>query len=70
MLTSGGPDPARHFRMLERTADLIARHPAYPGKGEAVRRCREDIEQRFRRGSLTEEQRDRLMAILDEGGPG
>jgi hypothetical protein len=65
----GGHDPARHFRMLERTTDLIARHSPYPGKREVVSRCREDIEQRFVQGMLTEEQRDRLLAILDDEHP-
>src|SRR5690349_13562465 len=30
------------YARLERTTNLIARHPDFPGKGEAVSRCRED----------------------------
>jgi hypothetical protein len=58
-------DPGRLFRLLERTAGLLARHPDFPGKREALNRCREDIEQRFLQGMLTQAQRDRLVAILD-----
>ena len=61
-----GPDFGQLFPRLERAAVLIARHPAYPGKEEAVRLCREDIEDHE---SLTTEQRIRLLAILgDEAG--
>jgi hypothetical protein len=55
--------------MLERTAGLIARHPDFPGKREAMTRCRDDIEQRLLQGTLTQEQRDRLFAILDADNP-
>jgi hypothetical protein len=69
MLTSNEHDRARHFRLLERTTNLIAHHSTFPGKDEAVKRCREDIEQRYRLGMLTVEQRDRLLAILDDEEP-
>jgi hypothetical protein len=69
MLTSDEQDRARHFRMLERTVALIAHHSTYSGKEEALRRCRDEIDQRCRQGMLTREQRDRLLALLDDGDP-
>jgi hypothetical protein len=69
MSTSVEHDPARLFRLLERTAGLLARHPDFPGKAEAMSRCRDDIKQRFLQGILTREQRDRLLAILDAENP-
>jgi hypothetical protein len=69
MSLSLGHDPARLVRMLERTAEMIAHHPDFPGKGEAVQRCRDEVDQWFRQGVLTEEQRERLLAILDGEPP-
>jgi hypothetical protein len=57
-------NPAQLFRGLERTIGLIARHPYFPGKEDAVSRCGEEIEQRYRQGMLTDGQRTRLLAIL------
>jgi len=57
------------YARLERTTNLIARHPDFPGKAEAVLRCREDIEARFHQGILTVEERTRLLAILDGRDP-
>lgn len=52
------------FERLERTTDVIARHPYYPGKPDVVQECLGDIENRCRRGLLSGEQRTRLLAIL------
>ena len=60
------PDPAHVFRRFERTSLLLASHPDFPGKPEALGRCREDVEERFQQGMLTAEQRMRLMTILGE----
>ena len=61
-------DRAQIFRRLEEATGLIASHPNYPGKDEALRLCREDI---LEHESLTTEQRTRLLAILgDDGSPG
>ena len=68
MMRPDGHDRAQIFRQLERATGLIAGHPDYPGKDEAVRLCREDI---LEHSSLTTEQRARLLAILgDEAPPG
>jgi hypothetical protein len=54
------------FERLERTVGMIKRHPYYPGKEVLLDECLEDIDDRFRRGRLTEEQRGRLREILLE----
>src|SRR3954449_3711248 len=43
-------DTMQLFYRLERTTSLIVRHPDFPGKAEAIWRCREDIEERFHQG--------------------
>ena len=53
------------YPRLERTTRLIALHPDCSGKAEAMRRCRIDIEERFREGRMTNAQQARLLAILD-----
>jgi hypothetical protein len=65
MAVSSTHDPVAHYRRLEWTAGLIARHPDFPGKSDAVGECRDDIERRFRQGILTVDERSRLLAILD-----
>jgi hypothetical protein len=52
------------FERLERTVGMIKRHPYYPGKEVLLDECLEDIDDRFRRGRLTAEQRGRLREIL------
>ncbi|SIN79910.1 hypothetical protein SAMN05444166_0926 [Singulisphaera sp. GP187] len=52
------------FKRLERTVNLIARHPFYPGKPEAVHDCLDDLEDRYRDGSLTHEQKSILVSLL------
>lgn len=54
----------QHFQRLEQAVSLIARHPYYPGKQDAVDECLEDIEERCRLGILTEDQKSRLVSIL------
>ena len=52
------------FTRLERTISLIARHPFYPGKSEVVDECLDDLEERYREGLLTHEQKTILVLIL------
>jgi hypothetical protein len=54
----------RDYLGLFRTVNLIARHPDFPGKSDAMIECVEDIEERSREGRLSPEQRDELLAIL------
>jgi hypothetical protein len=65
MTVSSARDYTQLFRRLERSTTLIVRHPDFPGKAEAIGRCRDDIEDRFHQGLLTDEQRSRLLSILD-----
>ncbi len=51
------------MRLLE-TVELISHHPDFPGKGEAVDRCRAKIEELFYAGQITISQRDRLREAL------
>lgn len=55
------------FRRLKQTTDIIAKHPDYPGKDKAVECCLRDIEDRWRSGMLTGDQKDALIAILGRG---
>ena len=57
----------REYRGLMRVADMIARHPDYPGKRVVVEECVEDIVERSHQGRLTPFQRDELLAILSAG---
>jgi hypothetical protein len=57
------------FQRLERAVNLIARHPFYPGKQEALDDCLEDLEERFRAGSLTYDQKTTLIALLYSEDP-
>jgi hypothetical protein len=56
------------FMRLERTISLIARHPFYPGKSEIVHDCLDDLEDRYREGLLTYEQKAILASILTADG--
>ena len=62
-----GDTTDREYRGLMEVAGMIARHPDYPGKRDAVEECVEDIVERSRRGRLTPSQRDELLAILSVG---
>ena len=55
---------AQEYRGLLRVADMIARHPDYPGKRVVVEECVEDIVERSHEGRLTPFQRDELLTIL------
>jgi hypothetical protein len=55
------------FERLEHTVGMIKRHPDYPGKELVLDECLEDIDERYRRGRLTAEQRGRLRHVLLEG---
>jgi hypothetical protein len=52
------------YQRLERAVTLIARHPFYPGKQEALDDCVLDLEERSREGSLTPDQKSKLIALL------
>jgi hypothetical protein len=65
MTVSSAHDHGQLFRRLERSTILILRHPEFPGKADAIRRCRDDIDSRFHQGMLTGEQRSHLLSILD-----
>jgi len=54
------------FERLEQTVGMIKRHPYYPGKEVVLDECLEDIDERYRLGRLTAEQRGRLREILLE----
>ncbi len=56
------------FERLEQTVGMIKRHPYYPGKEALLDECLEDIDERYRSGRLTAEQRGRLRDILREPG--
>jgi hypothetical protein len=58
----------QEFERLEHTVGMIRRHPYYPGKELLLDECLEDIDDRFRRGRLTAEQRGRLRHVLLDGG--
>jgi hypothetical protein len=49
---------------LVRVVGVIARHPDFPGKRDAVGECVDDIEERSREGRLTPAQRAELLGIL------
>jgi hypothetical protein len=52
------------FERLVQTVGMIKRHPYYPGKEALLDECLEDIDERFRMGRLTADQRGRLRDIL------
>ena len=58
---------APSFERLEQTVTIIARHADYPGKEQVVAECLDDIEDRWRQGQLSLEQRFRLYTILLQG---
>ncbi len=63
---------AHRYEDLEAAVLRIARHPESPERVLAIAECLEDIEGRFDRGTLTAEQRGRLLEILmcEGHGPG
>jgi hypothetical protein len=55
---------ALSFERLEQTTTLIAQHAEYPGKARVVAECMDDIDDRWRQGQLSLEQRFQLYAVL------
>jgi hypothetical protein len=53
-----------YFDRLVESVGLIARHPAFPGKGQAVERCAGEIDDLVRSGGITDEQGGILLEIL------
>lgn len=49
---------------LEDAVVFIANHDEYRGKDHAVRFCVNEIEERHRSGSVTSDEKERLIAIL------
>ena len=66
MTASSSQSQVLVFRRLERTSLMIAAYPDFPGKDGVLERCRDDVEQRFQQGTLTWDQRVRLLAILED----
>jgi hypothetical protein len=58
-----------YFERLVESVTLIARHPDYPTKSQALDRCREDVEELIRAGRITVAQAEVLLEILDTGSP-
>ena len=64
-----GPQAAsREYLGLVRVVNMIARHPDYPGKKDAVNECVVDLVERSREGRLSPMQRAELLDILLTGG--
>jgi hypothetical protein len=55
---------AKEYQGLVRAVNLIARHPDFPGKRDAVKECVSDILERSIRGRLSPVQRVELLSIL------
>jgi hypothetical protein len=63
-LCAGRDTSAVEFQGLVRVVGMIARHPDFPGKQDAVRECVSDIVDRSRQGRLSPVQRAELLRIL------
>jgi hypothetical protein len=61
---------AQEYSGLVRVVQVIARHPDFPGKRDAVEECVLDIVDRSRQGRLTPAQRADLLGILLHGQSG
>lgn len=55
---------ACYYARLVATAARIAHHASFPGKGEAIEQCLEDIDDLAHAGRITAEQRDLLRGVL------
>jgi hypothetical protein len=53
-----------YFERLIESVTLIARHPEYPRKSEAVDQCRQDVEDLLLDGRIDPEQAEVLREIL------
>jgi hypothetical protein len=60
---------SREYQGLVKAVSMIARHPHFPGKEDAVRECVSDILERSLRGRLSPVQRIELLSILLADGP-
>jgi len=54
-----------YFERLTETVTLIARHPEYPMKSEAMDYCRQDVEELVHAGRIDAEQAVVLREILN-----
>src|SRR3954471_8486488 len=59
--------PHSYFERLTESATIIARHPDYLRKGEAVDQCRQEIEDLLVAGRIDPVQAEALREILDTG---
>ena len=55
---------SQEYQGLVRVVEIIARHPEFPGKRDALMECVGDIVERSRQGRLTPVQRSELLTIL------
>ncbi|MGC8640329.1 MAG: hypothetical protein ACP5XB_10690 [Isosphaeraceae bacterium] len=55
---------SHYFERLLETVGLIARHADYPGKGQVVERCREEVEEMSSAGAINSAQAEILRNIL------
>ena len=53
-----------YFERLLETVGLIARHADFPGKIQAVERCREEVEEMSSTGAISSTQAEILQEIL------
>jgi hypothetical protein len=56
-----------YFERLIESATLIARHPEYPRKSEAVGHCRQDVEDLLLAGRIDPDQAEVLREVLGTG---
>jgi hypothetical protein len=52
------------FARLLESAGLIVRHADYPGKGQVVERCQQEVEELTRSGRITSTEGETLREIL------
>ncbi len=55
------------FQILRHAVEIIAQHRDYPGKQDLVKDGLDDIDDHYRRGRLTVEEKERLRSILLSG---
>lgn len=53
-----------YFERLVETAEMIARHADYPGKGRVVAQCCQEVEDLTLTGQISEDQSEVLLSIL------
>lgn len=57
-------DDGNDYERMRQSLTNISQHPEYPGKGDLVRECLVEIEERQRLGRLNKQQSLTLTAIL------